>query len=216
MYVLESLKKAFEQVTGVGKPSAASMHRFIRRRKAHTSMFRDDGTIPNNPTLPFIHYRRPVRLTHAPDPAAVLEELFESNGWGDSWRNGIYDFLHYHSGTHEVLGIARGHARVRFGGRNGKIVALRAGDVVILPAGTGHQRVSASPDLLVVGAYTAAGQYDECKGSPEEHAHALQSIPKVRLPTRDPVYGAHGPLFDSWMGDEANRRPGFTDHSVGP
>ena len=84
--------------------------------------------------------------------------------------------LHYHSGTHEVLGIARGHARVRFGGRNGKIVALRAGDVVILPAGTGHQRVSASRDLLVVGAYTAADQYDECKGSPEEHARALQSI----------------------------------------
>ena len=118
-------------------------------------MFADDGEIPNNPTLPFVHYRSPVRLTQAPDPAAVLEELFESNGWGGSWRNGIYDFLHYHSGTHEVLGIARGHARVRFGGRNGKIVALRAGDVVILPAGTGHQRVSASRDLLVVGAYTA-------------------------------------------------------------
>src|SRR5258707_8189913 len=209
MYVLESLKKTFEQITGVGKPSAASLHRFIRRRKAHAGIFHDDGAIPNNPILPFIHYRSPVRLTHAPDPAAVLEELFECNGWSDSWRNGIYDFLHYHSGTHEVLGIARGHARVRFGGRDGKIVTLRAGDVVILPAGTGHQRISASRDLLVVGAYTAAGQYDECKGSPEEHARALQSIPKVRLPARDPVYGADGPLLDSWTGGEASRPPGI-------
>jgi len=216
MYVLETLKKTFEQVTGVGKPSSASMHRLIRRRKAHASMFRDDGAIPNNPTLPFVHYRSPVRLTHAPDPAAVFEELFESNGWGGSWRNGIYDFLHYHSGTHEVLGIARGHARVRFGGRNGKIVALRAGDVVILPAGTGHQRISASRDLLVVGAYTAADQYDECKGAPEEHTRALQSIPQVRPPARDPVYGAAGPLFDCWIGGQASRRPGLEDHSARP
>jgi hypothetical protein len=125
MYVLETLKKTFGQITGVGRPSSASMHRFIRRRKAHASMFRDDGAIPNNSTLPFVHYRSPVRLTHAPDPAAVIEELFESNGWGGSWRNGIYDFLRYHSGTHEVLGIAHGHARVRFGGRNGKIVLRR-------------------------------------------------------------------------------------------
>jgi uncharacterized protein YjlB len=196
-YVLETLKKTFEQVTGVGKPSA-SLHRCIRRRKAHTTMFEDDGAIPNNPRLPFIHYCSPVRLTHAPDPAAVFEELFESNGWRDSWRNGIYDFLHYHSGTHEVLGIARGHARVRFGGKNGKTIALRAGAVAILPAGTGHQRISASHDLLVVGAYPTPGEYDECTGSPEEHEHAVRSIPQVRLPERDPVYGADGPLLDFW------------------
>jgi uncharacterized protein YjlB len=161
-------------------------------------MFEDDGAIPNNPTLPFIHYRSPVRLARAPDPATVFEELFRSNGWQDSWRNGIYDFLHYHSATHEVLGIARGNARVRFGGRNGKVIALRAADVLILPAGTGHQRVSASHDLLVVGAYPTTGKYDECKGSPEEHTRALKSIPRVRLPSKDPVYGADGPLVDFW------------------
>ncbi len=139
-----------------------------------------------------------MRLTHAQDPAAVFEDLFEANGWKDSWRNGIYDFLHYHSSTHEVLGVARGHAQVRFGGDGGKIVQLRAGDVVILPAGTGHQRISASRDLLVVGAYPPSGTYDECQGSGEEHARALESIPRVPLPDQDPVYGPHGPLFDSW------------------
>jgi uncharacterized protein YjlB len=89
----------------------------------------------------------PCGGARAQDPAAVFEDLFESNGWKDSWRNGIYDYLHYYSRTHEVLGIACRHARVRFGGDGGKIVELRAEDVVILPAGTGHQRVSASRDL---------------------------------------------------------------------
>jgi uncharacterized protein YjlB len=198
MYVLETLKKTFEQVTGLGRHSAAAVRGFIRRRKAPAVMFEDDGAIPNNSRLPLIHYRSPVRLRRAQDPAAVFEDLFGANGWKDSWRNGIYDYLHYHSRTHEVLGIARGHARVRFGGDSGKMVELRAGDVVILPAGTGHQRVSASRDLLVVGAYPASGEYDECKGSSEEHERALKSIPDVRLPAKDPVYGREGPLLDFW------------------
>jgi uncharacterized protein YjlB len=197
MYVLETLKKTFEQVTGVGR-SSGSMRRLIRHRKAHAVRFEDDGAIPNNSRLPFIHYRSPVRLGRAKDPAAIFEDLFESNGWKGSWRNGIYHYLHYHSSTHEVLGIARGHARVRFGGDGGKVVQLRAEDVVILPAGTGHQRISASRDLLVVGAYSEADHYDECKGSSEEHERALKSIPKVRLPVGDPVYGAEGPLPDLW------------------
>jgi uncharacterized protein YjlB len=196
MYVLETLKKTFGQITGIGKHAAVRGR--VRRRKAHAAVFEDDGAIPNNSRLPFIHYRSPVRLARAQDSAAVFEDLFESNGWKDSWRNGIYDYLHYHSRTHEVLGIARGHARVRFGGDSGKIVELRAGDVAILPAGTGHQRVAASRDLLVVGAYPASGKYDECKGSRAEHERALKTIPKVRLPARDPVYGADGPLLDLW------------------
>src|SRR5207247_1410621 len=131
-------------------------------------------------------------------PAAVLEELFKSNGWVDSWRDGVYDYVHYHSRTHEVLGVARGQARVRFGGNSGKIVALQAGDVAILPAGTGHQRISASKDFLVVGAYPASSTYDECTGSAEDRERALKSIAKVPIPAKDPVYGAQGPLRDLW------------------
>jgi uncharacterized protein YjlB len=99
-----------------------------------------------------------------------------------------------------VLGVARGHARVRFGGNSGKVVDLRAGDVVVLPAGTGHQSLDASKDLLVIGAYPRNGKYDECRGSRQEHERALESIPKVPLPAKDPVYGADGPLRDAWKG----------------
>lgn len=197
MPVLETLKTSFEKVTGVGKAARSARHA-VRARKARTTMFRDDGSIPNNPRLPFIHYRSPIRLADSDDPAAVFEDLFKANGWGDSWRNGIYDYAHYHSRTHEVLGIARGHARVRFGGNKGKTVKLRAGDVVILPAGTGHQRLSASKDLLVVGAYPPSGEYDECTGLADHHERALKSIPKVPMPAKDPVFGVHGPLRDLW------------------
>jgi uncharacterized protein YjlB len=88
---------------------------------------------------PFIIYRGAVDFGDGHDPAAVMEDLFEANSWGDTWRDGIYSYVHYHSRIHEVLGIARGKGRVRFGGNKGRIFTLKAGDVAILPAGTGHQ-----------------------------------------------------------------------------
>jgi uncharacterized protein YjlB len=198
MYLLDGLKKKLETVTGMTRPSLQAIRASVRERAAHETMFADDGTVPNNPKLPFVHYRTPVALPEKGDPAAVFETLFERNGWGRSWRNGIYDYVHYHSGAHEVLGIARGEARVRFGGNKGKVFELTAGDVAVLPAGTGHQCLSASKDLLVVGAYPAGSKYDECTGSTEQHVRALHSIPKVPLPAKDPVYGAGGPLIQAW------------------
>src|SRR4051812_22858666 len=205
MYLLESLKKTFETVTGVGKRSARAAHEAVHARKAHETMFKDDGSIPNNPQLPFIYYRSAVSVSDSGDPAATFEELFKRNGWGDAWRNGIYDYVHYHSSTHEVLGIARGHAKVRFGGNKGKVFELRPGDVAILPAGTGHQALAVSDDLLVVGAYPPEGKYDECTGSEEEHARALSSIPRVPVPAKDPVFGPEGPLLDCWKPRKRDR-----------
>lgn len=163
-----------------------------------TWLLADDGLIPNNATLPLVIYRGAITIAQARDPAALFEEAFARNGWADSWRNGIYPFAHYHSMCHEVLGIARGRARVRFGGEHGLDLDLDAGDVAILPAGTGHQRLTASADLLVVGAYPARGTYDLCRATPQDHARARRTIPEVPRPQTDPLYGADGALIALW------------------
>jgi uncharacterized protein YjlB len=161
-----------------------------------TFVFEDDGLVPNSP-MPFLVYRGAVDL-EAADPESTIEKLFGANGWGDMWRDGIYDYLHYHSTVHEALGIARGHARVRFGGDAGKELEVSAGDMAILPAGTGHQCLSASPDFSVVGAYPPGPKMQITRPTPENHAKALKTIPQVPLPKTDPVLGQDGPVVTLW------------------
>ena len=161
-----------------------------------TIHFEDDGLVPNNP-MPFLVYKSAIALDLG-HPEATIERLFSANGWGAMWRNGVYDFLHYHATVHEALGIARGHARVRFGGDDGRELDIAAGDVAILPAGTGHQCLSASHDFSVVGAYPPGPPMDLQRPTPENHAKALKTIPEVKLPKTDPVMGADGPLVRLW------------------
>jgi uncharacterized protein YjlB len=168
------------------------------RQEPITHAFEDDGIIPNNPALPFVLYRGGIDLTGSPDPEERIEEIFGSNGWGDMWRNGVYPYVHYHSMIHEAMAVARGRARVRFGGKNGREIDLVPGDVVILPAGTGHQRLTQSTDLVVIGAYPPNGKYNLCRGTRAEHGKAVALIPKVPQPGSDPVFGPKGPLMALW------------------
>jgi uncharacterized protein YjlB len=160
-------------------------------------VFADDGLVPNNP-MPFLVYKGAVALDRG-HPEETIERLFGANGWGAMWRNGIYDFLHYHATVHEVLGIARGHARVRFGGDKGKELEISARDVAILPAGTGPQCLSASRNFSVVGAYPPGARMHVTLPTPENHARALKTIPAVKLPKTDPVLGENGPLVRLWQ-----------------
>jgi uncharacterized protein YjlB len=159
-------------------------------------IFDDDGLVPNNP-MPFLVYKGAVDVGND-HPEKTIEGLFGANGWGSMWRNGVYNFLHYHATVHEVLGVARGHASVRFGGDKGEVFEIAAGDVAILPAGTGHQCVSSSRDFSVVGAYPPGPPMDLQRATPENHANALKTIPNVALPKTDPVLGADGPLVKLW------------------
>jgi uncharacterized protein YjlB len=193
---LQDIKSVAERLTGIARPSVV----IPRPRKANAILLKGDGETPNNPRLPLLLYRSPVSLAGAADPAAVFEVLFAANGWKPAWRNGIYPFNHFHTGTHEVVGIARGEARIRYGGKKGRTVEVRAGDVAIHPAGVGHCRLSASKDLLVVRAYPKQCRYDEPKPEEIDYDQAVKNIAKVALPDCDPVYGPDGPLITIWRG----------------
>jgi uncharacterized protein YjlB len=161
-----------------------------------TFFFVDDGLVPNNP-LPLLIYKGAIDVG-SDHPEKTIEGLFGANGWGAMWRNGVYDYLHYHATVHEALGVARGEARVQFGGDRGEAIRITAGDVAILPAGTGHQCLFASHDFCVVGAYPPGPTMQVTRPTPENHRAALQSIPQVKLPDTDPVRGADGPLVKLW------------------
>ncbi|MBV9465260.1 MAG: hypothetical protein JO169_04015 [Solirubrobacterales bacterium] len=156
-------------------------------------LFEDDGAIPNS-SLPALIYHE---VAAAAEPE-MCEELFARNGWLGAWRDGIFDFHHFHSTSHEVLGIVAGSAEVVLGGPAGQHFQVERGDVLALPAGTGHCNAG-SRQLLVVGAYPDGRSWDLRRGDPAEHDQALASIRAVPLPDADPVYGASGPLTELWV-----------------
>jgi len=160
----------------------------------------DDGAYPNNARLPLLVYQAAVRLPQA-DPAATFEALFETHGWGGTWRNGVYGFYHYHSTAHEALGVYRGSTRVQLGGEDGPVFEIYPGDVLILPAGVAHKNLGATGQqacLGIVGAYPVGQRPDMNYGRAGERPRVDKEIARVPLPTADPVYGTQGPLVEHW------------------
>ncbi|PRY03999.1 uncharacterized protein YjlB [Pontibacter ummariensis] len=154
------------------------------------------GSIPNNQRLPLLLYQQVFQATG--DLTSRFKTAFAQHGWAGSWVNGVYSYHHYHSNAHEVLGVAAGRAVIIFGGPGGKEVAVTAGDMAVLPAGTGHCLKSSSPDFKVVGAYPAGQEnYDTCteQDDPDEKK---RHIAQVALPESDPVAGKDGPLLAYW------------------
>jgi uncharacterized protein YjlB len=157
--------------------------------------FDDDGLFPNS-RLPLLLYRAALPPGEASPEA--MEALFAAGGWPPAWRSSIFTYHHYHSTAHEALGIAAGSARLMLGGPHGRESDVRVGDVIVIPAGVVHRRLSSSPDFLVVGAYPPGQSWDLLRGEAGERPKADENIARVPLPRTDPVVGEGGPLVREW------------------
>jgi uncharacterized protein YjlB len=164
--------------------------------KPETFLFTDDGVIPNS-KYPLLVYRKAFSATGSAG-ASWLEEHFAANNWTNSWRNGVYSFHHYHSTSHEVLGVYSGSALLQVGGEKGKQTRVQAGDVLVIPAGVGHKKLESSADFGVVGAYPDGRNFDTLRGQPGDRPQADRNIAAVPLPTTDPLLGQEGGLRLLW------------------
>jgi uncharacterized protein YjlB len=152
-----------------------------------------------NSRLPVLIYQEALILSSQMNESCIItQKIFSRNGWSNSWRNGIYDFHHYHSITHECMGICSGSAIVILGGPKGKRVEVSKGDVIILPAGVGHKCLKHSEDFQCVGAYPQGKDYDTNLGKNKELEKALVNIKNLAKPSKDPVLGKEGFLKIYW------------------
>lgn len=188
-------------VAGLAAADAGNAQQRAQEEQAETMdaeaiLLRPNGWCPNNAELPVLLYRAAIP-PQGSDPAAVFEQHFTANGWPPQWRNGVYTFHHYHSTAHEVLGFAAGSAKLALGGPNAREMTVRAGDVLLLPTGTGHCELSKSDDFLVVGAYPPDQHWDICRAAPD--AKATERMRTLPFPHSDPVHGNNGPLAQHWL-----------------
>lgn len=161
-------------------------------------LLKDDGKFPNNERLPTLIYKNALHLSSG-DAALRVERLFNANGWGNSWHNGVFDYHHYHSIAHEVLGIYGGIARIQLGGPSGITFDAMKGDVIIIPAGVAHKNLGSSKDFACVGAYPAGQDYDMNYGYEGERPGADENIARAPLPETDPVFGSRGYVIQYWV-----------------
>ena len=171
----------------------------IQPMQVETFMLHDDGRVPNNSELALVLYRDAI----APDAATSdVIRLFARNGWRGAWVNGIYSYHHYHARAHEVLANVGSEVEVQFGGERGPVVCFRPGDVVVIPAGGGHCRLSGGGGLVIVGAYPEGQEDWDLKraDNPADYQRAKGEIARVELPSRDPVTGEWAPLCELWGG----------------
>ena len=165
--------------------------------------FADDGFIPNNPKLPVILVRKAFSAN--PDE---IEMAFNKHNWRNSWVNGVFPYHHYHSNSHEVLGVKSGIARLIIGGENGEELTVHTGDVLILPAGTGHKKLENTDDFKIIGAYPDGMSFNVKTAEDTDRPLVVDDIKQVPLPKTDPIFGNKGPIFSYW---HTTKNPQFSE-----
>jgi len=149
---------------------------------------RPSGLLPNS-RFPLLVYRGGV-------PGGgedAVKKRFRDNCWLNNWRYpGIYGYAHFHSTTHECLGVAAGWMELDLFGQGGERVRLEAGDVVVMPAGVSHAMTGNSDDVLVVGGYPDGRDWDNMREDLIDEVasrEASKRIMMLPIPSQDPVTG---------------------------
>ncbi len=171
---------------------------YVKDSKSITYLINPVDYFPNNDQLPVIIYKDVFNFEKGKE-ASIIENVFKENGWQNSWRNSIYNYHHYHSKAHEVIGIYNGEADIQLGGPNGKELSVKKGDVIILPAGVSHKCLVCSREFACIGAYPPGQNYDMNYGKEEEIEKSKENIHNLPLPETDPVYGNEGELIKNWL-----------------
>jgi uncharacterized protein YjlB len=170
-----------------------------------------NGRVPNS-RFPLLIHRGGV----PGGGADAVRQRFRDNGWLNNWRYpGIYPYNHFHSTTHECLGVATGWMELELFGKGGAVVRVEAGDVVVMPAGVSHAMIGNSEDVLVVGGYPEGRDWDniqEAFVSDADFRAAVKLIMSLPIPAADPVTG--GPLTQ-WREAVSSVDAGWNDFRDG-
>ncbi|MFD1344518.1 cupin [Litorisediminicola beolgyonensis] len=155
--------------------------------------FAPSGGIPNHPELPALVVADAFEYASSGD----IQARFHANRWSGTWVWTVFDYHHFHPDAHEALGVVSGHATLHLGGPEGETVLVRAGDLLLLPAGTGKKRQVSSEDFQVVGAYPP-GQADVTTLRGDDGGDDIRdTIRAVPLPETDPL-GEDEALLARW------------------
>jgi uncharacterized protein YjlB len=165
------------------------LHAKIGMKIPRRVYFERASDVPNT-KLPVLLFRGALAAT-APAKGRRFRDAFRRNGWAGVWTDTIYDYTHFHSNAHEVLGIAKGKVTIILGGAQGRRFRLKAGDMLAIPAGVGHRRASNDAGLKVIGAYPRGQSHFDMR-------RKGRAVPHVPLPDSDPLYGKGGPLTRCW------------------
>ncbi|KAF4432580.1 cupin domain [Fusarium acutatum] len=151
-----------------------------------------------NSRLPIVVYRDvlPQPRTEETATTSLTTHRWEKRG---TW--GHIAIRHFHPNSHECYGIFQGSSTLLLGKiqkGEGVEVAVKAGDVVVLPAGTAHSSLESSSDYRYIGVYPKGCPKWRNEMGKKSPSLFLDTIDEVEMPEDDPVYGPNGPLPKLW------------------
>lgn len=144
--------------------------------------------VPNS-AYPLLYYKSAFSAGTSPE---AISAHFAKHSWIEQWRYGMYHQSHYHSTTHEALGVYKGKAQLQFGMSDQDTEEERAkrvvldvseGDVIVIPSGVAHRCLTEEGGFSMVGSYpSGAKQWDMNYGGEDKQV-------EMSVPEMDPVCG---------------------------